>query len=71
MRMKIIKYVFATFEFEMFAVDFHGDDFLIAQDRRKAAAQLPTLLFNDAVLIANVQKNNDNETVQSMRTSCE
>jgi hypothetical protein len=63
MRMKISKHVLAAFEFEIFAADFHGDDFLVAQGRRKAAAPQPALLPDDAVLLANNQKNSDNETV--------
>jgi hypothetical protein len=41
----------------------YSDDLLVAQGGRKAAAPQPALLPDDAVLLANNQKNSDNETV--------
>ncbi len=60
MCMEISKHVLAAFEFEIFTADFHGEDFLVAQGGRKAAAPQPALLPDDAVLLANNQKNSDN-----------
>ncbi len=61
--MEISKHVLVAFKFEIFTADFYGDDFLSAQGWRKAAAPQPALLPDDAVLLADNQKNSGNETV--------
>lgn len=61
--MKIRENVFVAFDLEIFAADFHGDDFLVAQGRRKAAAPYLAVLFDEIILVADCQKNSDNKTV--------
>ncbi|CAK8719147.1 MAG: hypothetical protein CDV28_1262 [Candidatus Electronema aureum] len=63
MRAKAGEDVFAIFEFEILAVNFHGDDFFICQGRFKAALTQPALLPDDTVLFTDNQKDSDNKTV--------
>ncbi len=48
---------------EIFSAYFHGDDFLIAQGRRKTAAPYLKVIFDEIILAADYQKNSDNKTV--------
>ncbi len=63
MRLEICKYVLVAVDLEIFAAYFHGDDFLTAQGRRKTAPPYLAVLFDEIILVADGQKNSDNETV--------
>jgi len=63
MRLEICKYILFAFDLKIFSAYLHGDDFLIAQGRRKAAAPYLEVLFDEIILVADCQKNSDNETV--------
>ena len=63
MGVKIGEYILVAFDFEIFAANFVSNDFLIAQGRRETAAPHPVLFFDNSILLADNQKNSNNEFV--------